>query len=348
MSKIRSFIPALISLIAILYCTNSFAISLSVPLNCKYGVNCFISSYFDNNPKKNKYYDYKCGNMTADNKKSTDFVLNSYFEMKKGVYVLATEKGIISAVRKDMEDVKVSLIGKEAIRSKECGNAIRILHNQGYETEYCHLMKNSILVKKGQKVVRGQKIAKIGLSGDTDFPFLEFFLKKDNKYIDPFVGDISENSENNEETSSCKFKDIFPLWNVITENTLKYIGTVILSYGFSDKVPNAWNARNNYYNKDVFYSDSNFIAFWADILDIKKNDIIQLEITDADSKQINYKEYKFTSNKEHSFSFTGEFIEKKWKSGKYTGTIKLLRKNNKTNENKVIINKMKNFYIKKR
>lgn len=339
-----SFNKKLIFFIILLYLfsyKHSFAISLIMPLDCKYGVKCFIDGYFDNDPRLNKSRDYKCNDLTYDGKVSTNFILSSYFEMRKGVYVLASEKGTVTAVRNDMEDVRVSLVGHEAIRGKECGNAIKILHSQGYETEYCHLMKDSFLVKQGQKVVRGQKIAKVGLSGKTNFPFLEFFLKKDKNYIDPFIGDISDEDKSK---SLCNVYDTFPMWNIFTENTLKYSGTILLSSGFSNVVPNSWKARNNSYDKKQFYSDNNFIAFWVDILGVKKNDKVILEFLDKNLNVIKHKEYKFTSSKQHIFNFVGNFMEKGWKVDEYKAILQLLRKTDKDIE-EVILQEKKSFFV---
>jgi hypothetical protein len=48
------------------------------------------------------------------------------------------------------------------------GNRIRIKHNERFSTLYAHLQSGSILVKKGDKVVAGQKIAGMGGSGEQE------------------------------------------------------------------------------------------------------------------------------------------------------------------------------------
>ncbi|WOE32654.1 MULTISPECIES: peptidoglycan DD-metalloendopeptidase family protein [unclassified Acinetobacter] len=65
---------------------------------------------------------------------------------------------------------------------KEYGNLILIKHANGYITAYAH--NNKLLVKSGQNVVAGQKIAEMGASGTTQ-PMLEFQVRLDGKPINP-------------------------------------------------------------------------------------------------------------------------------------------------------------------
>lgn len=72
------------------------------------------------------------------------------------------------------------------------GNNVLIDHGFGYKTFYAHCDK--ILVKRGQKVKRGQVIAKVGNTGKSTAPHLHYEVKKNNKSIDPinfFFNDIT-------------------------------------------------------------------------------------------------------------------------------------------------------------
>jgi len=62
------------------------------------------------------------------------------------------------------------------------GNLVIVRHNATYLSAYGHNSK--ILVKEGQAVSRGQKIAEIG-SSDTDQPKLHFEIRRQGKPIDP-------------------------------------------------------------------------------------------------------------------------------------------------------------------
>ena len=65
---------------------------------------------------------------------------------------------------------------------KEYGNLVLIKHINGYVTAYAHNSK--MLVKSGQNVTAGQKIAEMGATGTTR-PMLEFQIRLNGKAIDP-------------------------------------------------------------------------------------------------------------------------------------------------------------------
>jgi len=62
------------------------------------------------------------------------------------------------------------------------GKLVIIKHNKTYLSAYAH--NKDILVKEGQSVVKGQKIAEIG-NTDTDAPKLHFEIRKLGKPVDP-------------------------------------------------------------------------------------------------------------------------------------------------------------------
>ena len=54
------------------------------------------------------------------------------------------------------------------------GIQVRIDHGNGFMSVYAHLLENSLLVKEGETVGRGQAIARVGSSGDAASPQLHF------------------------------------------------------------------------------------------------------------------------------------------------------------------------------
>jgi murein DD-endopeptidase MepM/ murein hydrolase activator NlpD len=66
---------------------------------------------------------------------------------------------------------------------KGFGNLVLVKHSDGYMTAYGHNSK--LLVKKGDAVVQGQKIAESGSTGDVKSPQLHFELRKGTQPIDP-------------------------------------------------------------------------------------------------------------------------------------------------------------------
>jgi murein DD-endopeptidase MepM/ murein hydrolase activator NlpD len=57
------------------------------------------------------------------------------------------------------------------------GNAVVIDHGDGEFSVYSHLKHGSVMVKAGDRVKAGEKIAEVGNSGDSQFPRLEYLLQ---------------------------------------------------------------------------------------------------------------------------------------------------------------------------
>ncbi|MEZ5811309.1 MAG: peptidoglycan DD-metalloendopeptidase family protein [Rhizobiaceae bacterium] len=66
---------------------------------------------------------------------------------------------------------------------KEFGNTVLVRHDDGLVTVYGHA--SSLLVSRGDKVRRGQDIARSGMSGSTDVPKLHFEVREKSVPVDP-------------------------------------------------------------------------------------------------------------------------------------------------------------------
>jgi len=63
------------------------------------------------------------------------------------------------------------------------GTAVEITHGNGYTTRYAHC--SEILVHVGDRVVKGQAVAKVGSSGRSTGPHLHFEVLRDGKPVNP-------------------------------------------------------------------------------------------------------------------------------------------------------------------
>jgi murein DD-endopeptidase MepM/ murein hydrolase activator NlpD len=63
------------------------------------------------------------------------------------------------------------------------GNLILVKHANGWISAYAHC--DLILVKRGEKVTRGQVIARVGSTGNVSEPQLHFELRRGNRAVDP-------------------------------------------------------------------------------------------------------------------------------------------------------------------
>ena len=66
---------------------------------------------------------------------------------------------------------------------QEYGNLIMIRHSDNYITAYAH--NSELLVKEGDSVQRGQRIASMGNSGQTNQVGLEFQVRLNGNPVDP-------------------------------------------------------------------------------------------------------------------------------------------------------------------
>ena len=84
------------------------------------------------------------------------------------------------------------VVEKVVVSNSGYGNYVIVNHGYGYKTRYAHLKK--ALVKKGQKVSRGQNIALMGNTGKSTAPHLHYEVIKNDKPINPvnfFYNDLT-------------------------------------------------------------------------------------------------------------------------------------------------------------
>lgn len=89
------------------------------------------------------------------------------FQLSAGSQVVATADGIVA----------VQAYGEKP------GNFIRIKHNNTYSTRYYHL--ETALVKRGDKVRKGQVIGLVGNTGLSTTPHLHYEILKNDAAVDP-------------------------------------------------------------------------------------------------------------------------------------------------------------------
>ncbi|HMN37278.1 MAG TPA: peptidoglycan DD-metalloendopeptidase family protein [Hyphomicrobium sp.] len=83
----------------------------------------------------------------------------------------------------DVHAAESGVIAYAGSELKGYGNLILIRHDNGWVTAYAH--NDQLLVKRGDKVSRGQVIAKAGKTGTVDQPQVHFELRQGSKPVDP-------------------------------------------------------------------------------------------------------------------------------------------------------------------
>jgi pyruvate/2-oxoglutarate dehydrogenase complex dihydrolipoamide acyltransferase (E2) component len=114
--------------------------------------------------------------------------------------------------------------GLEAVAGQECGNGVVIDHGDGWETQYCHVARGSVRVKVGDVVKAGTPIARVGLSGQTEFPHLHLTVRHAGQVVDPFAPGAQS-------ATSCAPQA--SMWTPAAARALAYKAGVILNAGLA-------------------------------------------------------------------------------------------------------------------
>jgi murein DD-endopeptidase MepM/ murein hydrolase activator NlpD len=69
--------------------------------------------------------------------------------------------------------------------SGDAGRLVAVRHSSGYESLYLHL--SSIAVRVGQRVSQGELVGKVGSSGLSTGPHLDYRLRKNGAYVNPLT-----------------------------------------------------------------------------------------------------------------------------------------------------------------
>ena len=286
---------------------------LSLPLKCTIGLDCFIQNYVDADNSPN-YSDFHCGFLTYDGHRGTDFRPKFINALAENIPVLAAADGKVRATRDEMDDINIRLLGKEAIKNREAGNSVVIVHGNGWESQYGHLKKGSVAVKAGQMVKRGTTLGAIGLSGNTEFPHLHFEIRHLGKPVDPFVGiDGGDSCEVGKQ----------PLWLEDTLQQIGYFASGIIASGFSDH-PLA--ANENTSETTTLPKTSPALVFWLTVFGVQKNDLQLIDLFAPDGTRLLHETIPIDHNMAQYRSFVGlkrhgEF----WTPGEYRATYQLQR-----------------------
>ena len=110
------------------------------------------------------------GNVVATYGSRTDGTHNDGINISapKGAAVQAADAGVVAYTGNELRGY---------------GNLILVKHANGWISAYAHC--DLMLVKRGEKVTRGQVIARVGATGNVSEPQLHFELRRGNHAVDP-------------------------------------------------------------------------------------------------------------------------------------------------------------------
>jgi len=230
------------------------------PLECSLGEDCYIQQYLDHDPGP-EWNDFTCSTLSYDGHRGTDIALPTLADMKRGTNIVAAAPGKVLAVRDGMDDVYFTNESAAQIDGRDCGNRVAIGHGGGWITDYCHMKKGSVAVKKGDRVAMGAVLGQVGLSGRTQFPHLHFSVQHRGAHVDPFAPDG---------VTQCQGPLAKSLW--LEKPTYEPGG--IIDVGFAPGVPEYQVIKAGAQTK-TFEAEADAAVFWVYAFGLRKDDQIR-------------------------------------------------------------------------
>lgn len=301
--------------IAALAATPLSALELSLPAACTLGETCHILQSADRDPGPG-HTDFTCGSLSYDGHTGTDIALPSWVDMEAGIDVLASAPGRVRGMRDGMADRAGYRAPGDELEGRECGNGVLIDHEDGWQTQYCHLRRGSVTVRTGDVVERGQVLGRIGASGQADFPHVHLTVRKNGVVIDPFDGrGIAE---------SCGTSGGSPLWAEGTGVELQPGG--LLASGFLGGIPEYADVWNSAPDLARLPPEAGGLVFWAHYYGVRIGDALMIRITGPDGAEIITATHEMERNRATEFRAAGRRTPSEgWPPGRYEATAQLVR-----------------------
>ncbi len=330
---------------------------LSLPLDCRPGVDCWIAAHVDLDPGRG-FADYACGHLGYNGHKGTDIAIRDLGAMEEGVAVLAAAPGIVKNWRDGMADIGVGEAGlrhaeaasaaqagrRRAIEGRECGNGVMIDHGRGWTTQYCHMRRRGVDAVTGQAVTAGQPIGLVGLSGKTSYPHLHFALRLKRKIVDPFAGlgmagkpetrlsrraarrAAREKGRGATKAGRCGAGP-GTLWRAEALAALPYRPVVIFNAGFAPRAPKAADVRQGRYRQGVLANDAKALVLWAELFGVAKGDRLRFRLIAPDGTQITDRLVVLEKRQARRFQYVGKKLGRgTWPLGRYRGEVTVTRR----------------------
>lgn len=301
------------SLLLFAGCTVAAPPLLDLPIQCNLGIDCHIQNFFDHDPGPG-WRDHACGSLSYDKHKGTDFRVADRAAMEAGVNVVAAASGIVKGVRDGEPDISVKQRERTELRGKDAGNGVRIDHGDGWETQYSHLRRGSIAVRVGQAVAAGTVLGQVGLSGNTEFPHVDFSVRRHGRAIDPFAPD----------GGACG-TDRPSLWTPELKQVLRYRPSGLLRAGFADTLPES-PGTSDQPATPTLAADSPAIVFWMELFGLQKGDIVEMTLIDPAGRSLASDRRIADRDQAVWHALVGKRRDgSAWTSGTYQGRVTLQR-----------------------
>ena len=314
-----------LALLIFLFADPAMALELALPVACTVGTDCWVQQYADHDAGAGST-DYACGVASYDGHDGTDI---RGLHTGVNIAVLAAAAGRVRAVRDGVADKLVkSPTDLAAVSKIQCGNGVVITHGEGWETQYCHLRKGSVMVKAGDEVAAGDRLGLIGFSGEAAFPHVHVTVRKDGKVVDPFSAD---------DMADCKAGDR-SLWSASAQKALAYKGSELLQLAWAPQIYG--DAEFESGTLSVFQpSQWPALVLFAEAINLYKDDVMTLTVSLPGQEPV-VNSVVMKNNRAVQRLYVGKKIKASLPNGIYVGRFELKRRD------VVLLAKEMNFEMK--
>ncbi|WP_411232348.1 peptidoglycan DD-metalloendopeptidase family protein [Marivita sp. S0852] len=278
-----------------------------MPLECVLGETCVINAYPDVDAS-DAVSDYRCGTKSDNGTTGTDFALLDFEQMEQGVRVVAAADGRVEVTRNTLPDQPY--VPGTDLQGQDCGNAVRINHANGYQTIYCHMKLGSVRVSPGQRVLAGQLLGEVGLSGRTNYPHLQLKITQGSDVIDPFAP-----TQNN----ACGE----PFENLWIDAPV-YTDAGLFAAAVSDSVPDLEEVQSGAARRAIL-APSDSMVLYGHAFHANAGDKIDLIMTGPDGPVFEHQAQLTADQTELFRAFGRRAPSTGWPSGVYRGYVTLTR-----------------------
>lgn len=290
---------------------------LAFPVACEIGKTCEVQNFVDRDPGPGAK-DYRCGSQTYQDHGGVDIRLRDMAAQAAGMNVLAAAPGRVARLRDGVADVSVKANRAASVAGQECGNGVVIDHGDGWETQYCHLARGSVTVTSGDVVDTGQHIARIGLSGNTEYPHLHLTVRKAGVTVDPFAPTMT--------AGTCAAGGAGGgLWTPEAAEAMAYKPGVVLNTGFAAVPLTMETIETGQVAKPTIQSP--MLIAYVRAINLQGGDLQELTIKSPDGVPLaNATQPALDRAKAEYMFFTGKRAPRGgWKPGEYTANYTVRR-----------------------
>ncbi len=290
-------------------------LKLAFPLACVIGRSCEVQHYVDRDPGPG-VQDYRCARRTYEKHNGIDLRIPDMAAQARGVDVLAAAPGRVARLRDGVADISIRAPGAPPVAGQECGNGVVVDHGNGWETQYCHLARGSLRVRQGDAVVAGQPLARVGLSGATEFPHLHFTVRRAGQIVDPFAPDMRP-------AAACKPQP--PLWDAAALRQMSYKAGAVLNAGFAGGPLTQQDVETGGIAGPG--TQSPYVVAYARAIELEKGDVLELALMAPDGSVLARNRLDpLDRDKAQYFTLVGKKrLAAGWPPGTYTAQFRVQR-----------------------